>query len=124
MVDSFYIILSAITQISLTLSLFMLLTNNVSNKRSNDFNQLKDLLSNGYLDVFFERITEIEIPRRFNNEVSLIKSRYHQLQTKERLGIITNENANVTKNTLVLNLLSMLDDIERFLEVNKEQNNS
>lgn len=82
-----------------------------------DYKNLTSLVSNNKFDVLFENL-KIGIPENETDllaELSVIEGNYQSSKKKERLGIISNDEANLVRNKIAFSSLELIETVKKKL---------
>lgn len=76
--------------------------------------ELKRQISQGQLKEVFETLGQVlmQASSELEHDVILLSNQFHQISAANRLGTISHDNFQISKNKLVGNLLFLLQDIE------------
>jgi hypothetical protein len=70
---------------------------------------ISDLIGQGDISTAIEKLLAYSLPESQKREVSSIASRYNRLKRKNRLGILSFEQVNITENQIINHLLELIN---------------
>jgi hypothetical protein len=82
-----------------------------------NYKELTNLVSNNDFDKVFE-VLNLGIPNEqtdLSSELSIIEGNYKSFKKKERLGVISNEDANVERNKIAFSTLELIETVKKKL---------
>ena len=82
--------------------------------------RLKELIARDQVNVVIQELSFLLRNSEKLNEVILTSSRYNDLQNQIRIGLIDYNQAAVSKNRIIIEILEILDELEDSIEENEE----